>query len=104
VVELIVFDHDAWGDDDYLGSVRPPKSFIFWYKLSTCGRKTSKLTSLTMVDPPKREHLEDFKRFCENLDQILVLTLLLCSKSLDSSPWEGYRESRRCSRDTYPES
>ena len=38
VVELIVFDHDAWGDDDYLGSVL--HSF-FGTKLSTYGRKRS---------------------------------------------------------------
>ena len=46
VVELIVFDHDAWGDDDYLGSVRPLNLFFFWYKIGT---KTSNLTSLTIA-------------------------------------------------------
>ena len=33
VVELIAFDHDACGDQDDLGSVRSPKSILFWYTI-----------------------------------------------------------------------
>ena len=32
-VELIVFDHDAWGDDHFLGSVRSLKSFLSWFEI-----------------------------------------------------------------------
>ena len=46
VVGLTVFDHDAWGDDDYLGSVHSLTSFLSWYKIVG---KTSDLTCLSMA-------------------------------------------------------
>ena len=47
VVKLKVFHHDAWGDDDYFGSVRQQKPLFFWYNFLTYNRKTSNLTFLT---------------------------------------------------------
>jgi hypothetical protein len=36
------------------------------------------------------------------VDELKVLTSLV--RTIDGKLWEGYHESRRCSRDTYPDS